>query len=513
MVTTRRKMLLAMLLALSISFCLVWTAQIQTEVHAPVDRVEAVSSDAAAHHSQPSTSSVSNSSQYWSLAVSERGKNVNCKIALQQTTPYADNLARYADNKIIIHVHGLHHSGTGYLRKTLLDSLNHEFSPLNEEVACMQDSLLPYRHLYKNKTKLRRNHYKIEDEGQHLQTIYPIFHKRFGSFKEAKSELFGQFPKTAYLADYCSTDSDTENKRIGNILLGQWSRYWNVTSSTKFLLQKTPTLDVQFLESTKNLPTLHVIIVRHPMTSNSWLVPNMGFGWAMAYHHVLKLLNEGKVEWYAVVSYEALLEYRDIVVEELMEVVRSGMQRFGVQQLNMSAKNAEHRFRRQLHLHGTSGSNPKKNANMWLGTPSNSYLIPQNKSVELWRTCLANSRCHQVLDRLTTDILPFFGYASIQKSNASMVKRINDGNTTISRNAPLAVDPSIVTVAKEYGRVLFSSEGDALKLLSQRNGDSKRDRAEGPEYIGQPPPADLIVKMAALLEKFAAKPQIGTPDA
>ena len=512
-----------MLLALGMSFCIFMTAQIQRAMLAPVDRFEAVT-----FHSEPSTNttnnSSSNSSQYWSLAVSDRGRNVDCKIAPQQSTPYADNLLRYVDNKIMIHVHGLHHSGTGYLRKTLLDALNHEFSSLEEQkVACVHDSLLPYRHLYKNKTKLRMDHYKGEDEGQHLQTIYPTFHKRFVSFREAKPlPSLGEFSKITHLADYCLSNDDAENKRIGNILLGQWSRYWNVTSSTKFLLQKTPTLDVQFLESTKILPTLHVIIVRHPMASNSWSVPSMGPAWAMSYHHVLKLLNEGKVEWYAVVTYEALLQYRDVVVEELMEVVRSGMERFGVassiatkQQPNMNVKNAERHFRRKLHLHGASGiNNPKKGANMWLGAPSNSYLIPKSKSVKLWRTCLARSQCRQTLDRLTTDILPLFGYVSMQKSNASLVKKINDGNETISITSTLRSLPSIVAVAKEYGRVLFSSEGDALKLLSQRNGNFERDR-EGAEYIGQSPPTDLIMKMTELLEKFATKPAPprGTPDA
>ena len=102
----------------------------------------------------------------------------------------------------------------------------------------------------------------------------------------------------------------------------------------------------------------------------------------------------------------------------------------------------------------------------------------------------------------------------MQKSNASLVKKINDGNKTISITSTLRSLPSIVVVAKEYGRVLFSSEGDALKLLSQRNGNFERDR-EGAEYIGQSPPTDLIVKMTELLEKFATKPAPprGTPDA
>jgi len=511
----RKKMLLALFLViLNMTFCIITTIQFQKAVLAShSDRVEAVSLNA-----QPSTTN-NTVSQYWSLAVSDRGETVDCRIATQQTTttPTNKNLARDVDNnKITIHIHGMHHSGTGYLRKTLLNALNREFSPSpSEPAACIQDSLLPYRHLYSNKTELYKDHHKMEEEGQHLQTMYPSFHTRAQVFKEAKTAQF-ELPKIAYLADYCLSNDDTKNKRIGNILLEQWSRYWNVTSSTKFLLQKTPSLDVQFLESTKRLPTLHVIVVRHPMTSNSWGVPYMGYGWAMAYHHVLKLLNEGKVEWYAVVTYEALLEYHDVVVEELMKVVKSGMKRFGLtsiatqqEQLNMSSNYSDDgRFRRQLHLHGASGiSNPKKRANLWLGVPSNSYLIPKKKSVEQWRKCLAQSGCRQGLDLLTTDVLPLFGYVSIQKSHASLVKRINDGNATLSRNVPLTADPSPVTVSKDYGRVLFSSEGDALKLLSQRNGNSGRDGAEGLDYIGQPPPTDLVAKITELLRRLRYIPK------
>ena len=68
---------------------------------------------------------------------------------------------------------------------------------------------------------------------------------------------------------------------------------------------------------------------------------------------------------------------------------------------------------------------------------------------------------------------------------------------------------SILTVSKEYGRVLFSSEGDALKLLSQNNGNSERDGAEGLEYIGQPPPTDLVVEIAELLRRLRYIPKTG----
>lgn len=496
---TRR--LLVTSLMLNLAFCTIFIFQFQRAVHAPVETVEAVS-PRSQPPTQPSTSN--NTSQYWSLAVSDRGKNIDCRIATHRAVQeVAGNLAQDVDNKIMIHIHGMHHSGTGYLRKTLLQALNNEFSPSAEEqVACMQDSLLPYRHLYKNKIQMQIDHRKAEDEGQHLQSMYPSFHARAQSFKEAE-QAGSNAPKMAYLADYCLCDDDTENKRIGTIILEQWSRFWNITSSTTFLLQKTPSLDVQFLESTKIMPTFHVIIVRHPMASNSWGVPNFAYGWAMAYHHVFELLNEGKVEWYAVVTYEALLEYHDVVVEELMDIVKSGMKRFGVtQHHNVRANHTDSRFlRRQLHLRAGGIHNPKKRDNLWLGEASNSYLIPKVQSIECWRKCLAHSRCREVLESLTTDIFPLFGYVSMRKSEASLVERINHSNATISRNVPLSVDPSPVTVSKEYGRVLFSSQRDDI---------SGRDRAEGLEHIGQPPPADLIVKMAELLDKFAMKPQIDT---
>lgn len=498
----RTKILLVISLALNVTFCVIFIIQIQRAVLASFETVEAVS-PRSRPPTQPPTSS--KTSQHWSLALSNRGEIVDCRIATHQASQeVAGNLAQDVDNKIMIHIHGMHHSGTGYLRKTLLQALNHEFSPSAEEqVACMQDSLLPYRHLYKNRTQMQIGHRKVEDEGQHLQSMYPSFHKRHQSFKEAKTSGSNNQPKMAYLADYCLSSDDTENKRIGTILLEQWSRFWNITSSTKFLLQKTPSLDVRFLESTKIMPTFHVIIVRHPLTSNSWGMPNFAYGWAMAYHHVFKLLNEGKVEWYAVVTYEALLEYHDVVVEELMDIVRSGMKRFGVTQHNVSANHTDSRFlRRQLHLHESGINNPKKIDNLWLGEASNSYLIPTIQRIKYWRKCLAQSRCREVLVSLTTDILPLFGYVSIQKSEASLVERINHGNATSSRTVPLSVDPSPVTVSKEYGRVLFSS---------QRNVISGKDGAEGLEHIGQPPPNDLIVTMAELLEKFALKPEIDTP--
>lgn len=518
-VATRRK-IMTLFMALNVIGCIAIVVMVQKAALVWVDREEQAVSPTQIVHSLQST----DSNYYWSLSVSDKGQNVSCKIStsttIKKTTPQTNYSARdIVDKKIIIHIHGLHHSGTGYLRKTLLDALNYELAPSSHysmeyngtsqqfssasAAACMHDSLLPYRDLYNNKTKLKEDHHKAEEEGQHLQNLYPTFYQRTQPFTIANSTM-RHTAKVAYLADLCLSDDNAENKQIGNMLFQQWSNYWNVASSTKFLLQKTPTLDVQFLESTKILPTLHVILVRHPMTSNSWEIPNMSHGWAIAYHHVLELLIEGKVEWYAVLTFEALLEYREVVLEELMEVVRSGMKRFGLasmlteQQLNnKNNSNKESRFRRQLHLRNVGGVNDRKRrANIWSELPSNSYLIPKMKSVELWRKCLQHDQCRKQFTHLSNDILPLFGYVSVKKSDASLVKRINDGS--VMSNVPLTIYPAPVTVSKKYGRVLFSSEDNALKLLRQINNNSVETQAEGLKQT------ELILKIVALLKKIAA---------
>lgn len=246
--------------------------------------------------------------KHWIMEVKKGGK-MKCQISTtpvvsssssstslpkseQQYTSFDKNKEQYA-----VHIHGLHHTGTGYMRQTLYDALNDAFSNKNDNnnptVASMQDSLRPYRQLLdevkgkKNLQKLKNRLYKPEDEGQHLQSIYPSFAVRL---KMMTGEGLNNFTLLAYIADLCDTvngdehtsgkdttlESDTTqqledddiNKLLGKALFQQWSRYWD-TSAT-FLLQKSPMLDVLFLEKTKIMPTLHVMVVRHPMTSNSW---------------------------------------------------------------------------------------------------------------------------------------------------------------------------------------------------------------------------------------------------
>ena len=258
--------------------------------------------------------------RYWQLQVKDKGNTFDCQISttptlIQQSSNAEDEEEENDDSEendssrrllsshthttannhdfdqtkeqYVIHIHGLHHTGTGYLRQTLHDALNDAFG---QDSASMQDSLLPHQQLFQqakatqNRTRyyeLYRQYHVPENEGQHLQNVYPRFVDRMKGMKESGEKVgVRNANKMAYLAEYCVTDTtaingndgDNEQKQknyqIGTILHQQWSKYWNMNA--KFLIQKTPTLDVVFLERAKVMPTLHVIIVRHPMTSNAW---------------------------------------------------------------------------------------------------------------------------------------------------------------------------------------------------------------------------------------------------
>lgn len=232
----------------------------------------------------------------------------------------------------------------------------------------------------------------------------------------------------------------------------------------------------------------------------------MGYLWLKSWAHVFQALNEQKIEWYAVVSYEALISHHDQVVEELLEVVRSGMERYekshsGRRRMITSAKavpndvlgsakwsklstydndengtsnrsrstiTAIHRRRLELH----ENKDTKQSS-------TNPYLIPKSKSIQLWKKCLGQKECKQGLSRLTKDIFPCLGYASY------------DGGTLRSK-------PGTVTVRKEYGRVLFTSEGMALNKLRQASHDDDALN-RGTDQIEYVPTIEFISKMKKAL--------------
>lgn len=215
--------------------------------------------------------------------------------------------------------------------------------------------------------------------------------------------------------------------------------------------------------------------------------------WLSSWTHAFEALADQKIEWYAVVTYEALISHHGQVVEELLEVVRSGMGRFQNRRKPTVATNVEHdtaektittlRYvdddtrrrssQRRLELHGNK-------SNITQSSP-NSYLVPKSRSINLWKECLDQTKCNQILTRLTKDIFPHLGYVN------------DDGR-------PLRKSPSTVTVRNEYGRVLFTSEGMSLNKLRQASRAGILKKKAAPPHIDYVPSYELISKMKEALK-------------
>ena len=95
-----------------------------------------------------------------------------------------------------------------------------------------------------------------KDEGQHIQTVYPIAKKFGGPGK------FG-FKKKAYLDEKSNLITDANKK----LLFEQWSKYWNLNND--FLLEKSPPNIIKSLFLQKMFPNSYFItIYRHPVATS-----------------------------------------------------------------------------------------------------------------------------------------------------------------------------------------------------------------------------------------------------
>ena len=214
----------------------------------------------------------------------------------------------------------------------------------------------------------------------------------------------------------------------------------------------------------------------------------MTMAWVTAWTHVFTLLQDDQVDWYAVVTYEALISHHDQVRKELMEVVRSGIKRHNNQYTYASnnlngyesgednaasdTKQSTVLGRRQLHYHDYDKPKKEELSNT-SNSPSIKHLFPKETSVKDWKACVAKPQCHNMLNRVTRGILPYFGYVNIGRLQG-----------------PLSSSPGPVTVSNDFGRVLFSSEGVALNSFRQ-----SQDGVAGGSHIDYKPPLDLIAKM------------------
>ena len=237
----------------------------------------------------------------------------------------------------------------------------------------------------------------------------------------------------------------------------------------------------------------------------------MGQLWTAMYTHVFEALANDEVEWYAVVTYEALLQYHDVVVEELLEVVRSGMRRnknqsgkgrylretragndaepgqSRVVDANMNIKRQSSHHRR-LPLRKSNIKHEENNQPDELAK----YLIPKETSVKEWQACLLRKRCQKLLKQLTEDVLkPFFGYISVSK------QRTGTGDTRMN-NLSLFTSPSPVMVTKHAGHVMFTSEADAVNNLRRsHHGKGAADEKFNP--IESKPSFKLLSRMKMLV--------------
>ncbi len=318
---------------------------------------------------------------------------LSCTIGSKTSEETAKSIERKANgtsslgtnNKFVIHVHGLQHTGTGYLRKVIYDGLG------SGSNASMQHSSV------------------YEDEGQHMQTVYPRGHNRMKAWKKSKSRNISQY---MYLPDLCEVYNPFET---GKELMQQWSEYWNM--SQYYLIQKTPFMDVEFLERIKFFPTFHAIIMRHPLVFSKFLASH-GVNnpvdylliWLDSWAHTLGILSTGNVDMYAVVTYESLLTFHDSISNELTAMIRNS---------TISNSRKLNSDNRRLDLH--EGNNPSK------------YLEPNEATILLWKKCLRKKICKDLLQEMNRYIFPHIGYG------------LEDD-----------VKPHAIQMKENFGRVLFS---------------------------------------------------------
>lgn len=132
-------------------------------------------------------------------------------------------------DKTYLFLCGLHRSGTSLLFQLLRD---------HPEISGFQNTGVP------------------EDEGQHLQSVFPVA-KSFGG-----PGIFG-FSSDAYLDNQSKLISPENKSR----LLSEWGRYWDMEK--KYLLEKSPPNLIRtlfFQEMFEN--TIFIAIIRHPLATS-----------------------------------------------------------------------------------------------------------------------------------------------------------------------------------------------------------------------------------------------------
>jgi len=236
------------------------------------------------------------------ISVKTYMNNKNLKRKAKVTTK-ADNTHRNlqsqrspAGHTCLINIHGLHHSGTGTLRRAIVQAMGPEL--ISEHVD----------------TKA------INDEGQHIQSVYPSFVDRLNdpTICGVKTHLTRKLGRLYYCPELLDTVDDIKKKFT---LFKDWSKHWDM--SKPYLVQKTPTMDVALLEQLKVTPTFHAIIMRHPLR---WFKEgireiNLPIIWLDVWSHTLEQILEKDIQNFAVINYEMMVTAPNEVLPELHDMI------------------------------------------------------------------------------------------------------------------------------------------------------------------------------------------------
>ena len=182
-------------------------------------------------------------------------------------------------------------------------------------------------------------------------------------------------------------------------LFRSWLRFWDI--SKPFLIQKTPTMDVLFLEQMKITNTVHSIIMRHPFSWKPAIKAkrepegdNRGLyalcTWLDVWTHVLGIVSEHQVQSFVIVNYEALVEQYDDISRQLSMYIRSEC---GIHVITPTTSEQTRQPRR---LHLRSGN-------------TSEYLVPSEEMLLKWKLCEEDQVCHELMDKLAP-VLAKFGY-------------------------------------------------------------------------------------------------------
>jgi len=222
--------------------------------------------------------------------------------------------------------------------------------------------------------------------------------------------------------------------------------------SKPFLIQKTPTFDVQFLEEMKTVATVHTIIIRHPL---EWYHRSLKNGddldrlyvWLQVWAHTLDVLRNGTVESFVVVNYEALVEYRDDISTTLAAQIKQDCL-VSSEQVLTSSPNKSGRGRRRLNLH--QAQDPFK------------YLALSDTALKVQGKCRMDEQCQSFMEDLAP-VMETFGYKWVDDD-------IEKGEGSNRGFMPQRLDSS---------KIIFSSASNTL------------------------PSADIVEEMKRLAKKYA----------